>query len=115
MKSSDIEVIKNVIAPRVAQGDISLLLGAGFSIVNQTAKGPLPGGDALRDLILAECGKTAGKRTSLKDAYQLGSREIPNFANFLASCFMTTTALDWQKKYFTTYGAGSTQRILTTY
>lgn len=100
MKQSDIDVIRNEISPLVNSGEISLLLGAGFSIVNSSKHGRLPGGDGLRDIILAKCDKVAGPKTTLKDAYLHGSRNISNFESFLAECFTVETALEWQRKIF---------------
>ncbi|XSS65200.1 SIR2 family protein [Pseudomonas sp. B11] len=100
MKQADIDLIKNEISPAVNTGEISLLLGAGFSFTNKTARGHLPGGEGLRDLILNECKRSAGPKTTLKDAYVLGGREIPNFTSFLSSCFMVDDVESWQCKMF---------------
>ena len=110
MKDEDRETIRNVIAPLLRKAEASLLLGAGFSMVNSTGLGLLPSGDGLRDLILLKCGKKAGNRTTLKDAYLLGSREIDKFDTFLAECFTVKSALPWQERIFT-YAWG---RIYTT-
>ncbi|WP_405648781.1 SIR2 family protein [Pseudomonas sp. Ld6] len=100
MNQSDIDIIKNEIAPAINSGEISLLLGAGFSITNKTQRGRLPSGEGLRDLILSECNLTAGPKTTLKDAYVLGSRQIANFSGFLSSCFVVQDAEPWQLKMF---------------
>ena len=100
MTDDDRDVIRAEIAPLVQKAEASLLLGAGFSLVNSSGMGRLPTGDGLRDLILQRCGKKAGPKTSLKDAYVLGMREIPNFNAFLTSCFTVRTALPWQEKIF---------------
>lgn len=100
VKQADIDLIKNEIAPAVNSGEISLLLGAGFSFTNKTNRGPLPGGEGLRDLILQECGRSAGPRTTLKDAYVLGGREISDFNSFLSSCFIVEDVELWQSKMF---------------
>lgn len=94
------QVIRTEIAPLLQKAEASLLLGAGFSLVNSSALGPLPTGDALRDMILSRCGKTAGAKTTLKDAYLLGSREIPNFGAFLSECFTVKSAQPWQERIF---------------
>ncbi len=100
MNKTDIEIIRKKISPLVNTGEASLLLGAGFSIVNKSTRGSLPGGDGLRDMILAECNKKAGPKTTLKDAYLLGSRSIENFEIFLAQCFSVESVFEWQKKIF---------------
>lgn len=100
MESADKDEIISQIAPRVAKGEISLLIGAGFSKVNSSARGPLPDGISLRDLILKECNRTPGKTTTLKDAYLMGQGSIPNFPEFLASCFTVTTVFPWQERIF---------------
>lgn len=97
----DRKVIKDTIAPLLRVGDLSLLLGAGFSIVNVASTGkPLPSGDSLIDRILAKAGKARGPKTTLKDAYQLGKREITAFEEFLAECFTVSIALPWQERIF---------------
>ena len=100
MKQSDIEIISSDIAPAVNSGEISLLLGAGFSFTNKTVHGHLPSGEGLRDLILKECNRSPGPRTTLKDAYVLGGREIKNFNAFLSSCFTVDKPELWQSKMF---------------
>jgi len=100
VKQADIDAIKEEIAPAVNSGEISLLLGAGFSFTNETSRGPLPGGEGLRDLILKECSRTAGPKTTLKDAYVLGGREIDDFNAFLSSCFIVEDVESWQAKMF---------------
>ncbi|MGX9525762.1 P-loop NTPase [Alcaligenes nematophilus] len=100
MKDDDRDVIRNEIAPLLQKAKVSLLLGAGFSITNSSALGRLPTGDGLRDMILEKCGKKAGPRTTLKDAYLLGSREIPDFNLFLAECFTVKSVPSWQERIF---------------
>ena len=100
LKDIDREIIRNEIAPLLQKAEASLLLGAGFSLVNSSALGRLPTGDGLRDMILAKCGKKAGTRTTLKDAYLLGSRELPDFGVFLAECFTVKAVLPWQERIF---------------
>lgn len=100
MKDEVREVIRTEIAPLLQKAEASLLLGAGFSLVNSSELGPLPTGDGLRDMILAKCGKKPGVRTTLKDAYLLGSREIQDFESFLAECFTVKSALLWQERIF---------------
>lgn len=100
MKNDDRDVIRTEIAPLLQKAEASLLLGAGFSLVNSSAMGRLPTGDGLRDLILQRCNKKAGPKTTLKDAYLLGLREIPNFSTFLAECFTVKMALPWQERIF---------------
>lgn len=110
MTDDDREVIRNEIAPLLQKAEASLLLGAGFSLANTSDKGFLPTGDGLRDLILTQCGKKAGPKTTLKDAYLSGVREIPRFNTFLAECFTVRAALPWQERIFS-YAWG---RIYTT-
>ena len=100
MLEADRKVIHEKIAPLVDQGGISLLLGAGFSIINTNGKEKLPNGDQLRDRLLQACNKKGGGRTTLKDAYQLAKRTLPNFNDFVIDCFTVHEALPWQKKIF---------------
>lgn len=100
MTDDDRDVIRTEIAPLLRKAEASLLLGAGFSLVNTSEMGHLPTGDGLRDLILEKCGKKAGPKTTLKDAYLLGLREIPDFSAFLAECFTVKAALPWQERIF---------------
>ena len=100
MLEADRKVIHEKIAPLVDQGGISLLLGAGFSIINTNGKEKLPNGDQLRDRLLQACNKKGGGRTTLKDAYQLAKRTLPNFNDFFIDCFTVHEALPWQKKIF---------------
>lgn len=100
MNESFRKVIREEIAPLVRNAGASLLLGAGFSIVNESKNGNLPGGEKLRDLILQRCGKTAGPKTTLKDAYLLGARVISDFEDFFKECFTVDKALSWQENIF---------------
>jgi len=100
MKAEDVDVIRNQIATLLLSGELSLLLGAGFSMSNVGGFGPLPLGDGLRDLILTRAGKTPGPRTTLKDAYLLGQREIAGFEEFLSECFTVKHAALWQERIF---------------
>lgn len=100
MRPEDLAIIKNTICPLIDKGEISLLLGAGFSHKNPTKTSTLPSGDELRDILLKECQKTPGARTSLKDAYLVAKRNIPHFDQFLEDCFTVEKALLWQEKIF---------------
>lgn len=100
MNREDLQIIKEQIAPRVMNGEISLLLGAGFSIVNKSTLGSLPTGDRLKEMILEKCNRVGGAKTTLKDAYVLGSRAIPDFNSYLATCFTVSSVFDWQRKIF---------------
>jgi len=100
MRSEDINIIKNTICPLIAKGEISLLLGAGFSYKNKTKTSELPSGDELIDILLGACGKTRGARTSLKDAYLVGKRSIPDFERFLEDCFTVEKVPLWQESIF---------------
>ncbi|MHB1175960.1 MAG: P-loop NTPase [Sulfuriferula sp.] len=101
MRSDDIDKVKELICPLINKGEISLLLGAGFSLGNITETGSgIPSGDGLRDMLLKKAGTKAGARTSLKDAYLFASRKIPEFQDFLAKCFTVQTAKPWQEKMF---------------
>jgi hypothetical protein len=110
MIPSDLHQIQSFLAPRLASGELSLLLGSGFSLTNRTPTHKIPGSDELRDAILAECGKTAGPRTTLKDAYVLGSREIATFLEFLREQFTVDVCHPWQQAIF----AHVWKRIYTT-
>ncbi|UDM50759.1 SIR2 family protein [Cupriavidus sp. MP-37] len=100
MKQEDIEIIKNKICPLLKKGELSLLLGAGFSYRNKSIKAELPSGDELRDELLRECKKTPGPRTTLKDAYLTASRNIPNFNEYLKQYFTVDHVRPWQAKIF---------------
>lgn len=93
-------IIKEQIAPAVNRGEASLLLGAGFSIVNTIGTQSLPSGEELKDRLLAACGKESGPRTTLKDAYLYAKRSLDNFDKYFASCFMVSSAHPWQQKIF---------------
>lgn len=54
----------------------------------------------MKDQLLASCGKQGGPNTTLKDAYQLAKRTLPDFEEYFASCFKVQTALPWQQKIF---------------
>ena len=106
MNESDKEILRTHIAPLLERGELSLLLGAGFSITNTVAGGleTLPGGDALKELLLKKCGKTPGPKTTLKDAYQFAKTKLANefdaiFASFFSSdlfCFkLSLFFLSW--------------------
>jgi len=103
MNESDKEILRTHIAPLLERGELSLLLGAGFSITNTVAGGleTLPGGDALKELLLKKCGKTPGPKTTLKDAYQFAKTKLANeFDAIFASFFTIDNAFPWQKKIF---------------
>jgi len=100
MDSNAKSQIQDFIAPRVAKGEISLLLGAGFSRGNPSTNGKLPDGMALRDLLLKKCNRQAGPSTTLKDAYLLAQKEMPDPQGFLAECFKATGVSTWQERIF---------------
>jgi len=102
MNNADKAVIRDKIVPLIARGEVSLLLGAGFSIVNSvgTGNGALPDGERLKVKLLTACGKTGGPKTTLKDAYQLARRSIPEFDKFFARCFTVAAVHPWQAKMF---------------
>ncbi|MBV6859420.1 ATP-binding protein [Xanthomonas campestris pv. zingibericola] len=100
MDSGSKSQIKDVIAPRVAKGEISLLVGAGFSRENPSPNGKLPDGMALRDLLLGKCSRKAGPSTTLKDAYLLAKKEMSDLQAFLAECFKATGVFTWQERIF---------------
>jgi len=100
LTQSDLDVISETLAPLVRSAEISLLLGSGFSMGNKSIKGEVPGSDALKMAILAECRREPGTRTTLKDAYVLGDREIPDFGEFLRSLFTVESVPTWQQRIF---------------
>lgn len=110
MKDKDRDILRSRIAPLVQRGEASLLLGAGFSIVNESSAGLLPSADGLRDMILSSAGRAPGKKTTLKDAYLLGTREIKDFQVFLAQCFTVSGVHAWQERVF----AYAWNRVYTT-
>ncbi len=101
MNSDDEKKIKESICPLINSGQVSLLLGAGFSQGNTTSSLlKIPNGDGLRDLLLEECNRKAGPRTTLKDAYNFAERSLPNFNEFLEKCFTVTVVNSWQESIF---------------
>ena len=52
MNDQDKKIISEYIAPKVNLGEVSILLGAGFSITNQIGDERLPNGEQLRDKLL---------------------------------------------------------------
>jgi tetratricopeptide (TPR) repeat protein len=100
MNDEDKKIISEIIGPKIIRGEVSLLLGAGFSITNKIDDETLPNGEQLRDKLLKKCNKSAGSRTTLKDAYLLASRTLPDFQKYLENCFTVTDVHDWQKKIF---------------
>ena len=48
MQESDKKIIANQISPKVGSGEISLLLGAGFSINNSNGEATIPGAESLK-------------------------------------------------------------------
>jgi hypothetical protein len=101
MRPDDLTKVKELICPLIDKSEISLLLGAGFSLGNVTVNATeIPSGDGLRDMLLEKCGKKAGPRTTLKDAYLLASRTIPDFPAYLQNCFTVKTAKNWQEGLF---------------
>lgn len=100
MNNEDKIQISTQIGARLLKGEISLLVGSGFSKVNSSTRGKLPDGIGLRDQILKECNRTPGKNTTLKDAYLLGQNSIGKFAEFLTSCFTVSTIFPWQEALF---------------
>lgn len=100
MNVDDLALIRGQLASLLGRGELSLLLGAGFSLANCTKSGHLPNSQGLRDLILDACGKKAGPKTALKDAYTFGRRELPDFDKFLASVFTVDSVPHWQEAIF---------------
>ncbi len=101
MKSEDIEIIKNELSPLLERGEASLLLGAGFAYENISTKhGRIPDGWGLTKDLLARCGQTPGKKTSLKDAYQYAKRNDPDFESYFIERFIVDSVDSWQTKIF---------------
>lgn len=100
LTASDKEEIERSLGNLLRRGDVSLLIGAGFSMGNRSSEGTLPDGIQLRNKILERCRKEPGLRTTLKDAYVLGKREIPDFNHFLQALFTVERAEAWQQKIF---------------
>ncbi len=100
MNDADRDEITLRIAPALAKGEISLLLGAGFSVVNTGGYGLLPSGEQLKERLLTACGKTSGPKTTLKDAYVLARRSMQNFEEYFAKCFTVESVFPWQEKIF---------------
>lgn len=100
MNDNDKKLIADDIAPRLANGEISLLLGAGFSITNRSNLGQFPTGKGLAEEILTKLGIKDPKSGTLKDAYFLGKEDIPNFNDFLKERFTSNTVYPWQTAIF---------------
>lgn len=101
MKETDKEILRTQIAPLLAKGELSLLLGAGFSIKNKSVdKEELPGGEALKHILLQKCGRNSGPKTTLKDAYQFAKSKMSDFDVFFSSCFTVDEVYGWQSKIF---------------
>lgn len=92
--------IRTTIAPLVQKGNISLLLGAGFTYHNESILGKFPDGNELRKLLLSKLGYPLTSNASLKDLYFLGQDKIPNFDEFLKSIFSAKSAFPWQIDIF---------------
>lgn len=110
LNDEDLKIISETLAPQVRAAGISLLLGSGFSLGNASVRGEVPGSEGLKIAILNECGRMPGPRTTLKDAYVLGNREIDDFPAFLRDIFTVEKVPNWQQKIF----AYAWRRIYTT-
>lgn len=93
------KIIKEEIAPKVQNGEITLFLGAGLSIGTPSLNGlGVPSSGELIQRICAEAGYTDGAdKVDLQDAFGLGQDDIDDFDNFLISNFNVTDVKDWQK------------------
>jgi hypothetical protein len=118
LNDEDRQIIQEVLSGKLRGGELSLLLGAGFSRANEGGLGAIPGSSELIDAILTEAIRLhgprpafqRGTRTTLKDVYVLGSREITDFPKFLKNLFTVSKALPWQQKLF----AYAWRRVYTT-
>lgn len=118
LTDEDRRIIREVLSGKLRAGELSLLLGAGFSRGNEGGLGEIPGSNELIDAILAEAillkgprpSFQRGARTNLKDVYVLGNREIAEFPKFLQKLFTVAKALPWQQQLF----AYAWRRIYTT-
>jgi len=101
MNDEDKKILKDQIVPLLSRGELSLLLGAGFSIDNHSISGiKLPGGEALKFSLLQKCGKIPGAKTTLKDAYQFAKSKLSDFEEYFASCFTVADVFPWQRRIF---------------
>ncbi len=100
MRDEDKKIIREKISPKVNSAEISLLLGAGFSINNEANGEKLPGGEDLKQKILQKCNRTGGSKTTLKDAYQFAKRSLPEFDKFIMQCFTASSVFSWQQNIF---------------
>lgn len=100
MQQYEKQIIIEQIAPKLNSGEISLLLGAGFSITNSNEETTLPGSESLKNELLKKCQRESGKNTSLKDAYQLASRTLTNFTEIFKKIFTVSSTFPWQNKIF---------------
>lgn len=118
LTDADRQIIGEVLSEKLRAGELSLLLGAGFSRGNESGLGEIPGSSELIDAILTEAARLhgprpsfqRGERTNLKDVYVLGKREIADFPKFLQQLFTVSTAKPWQQRVF----AYAWRRVYTT-
>lgn len=92
-------VVRNIVAPRVRDGSMTLYLGAGFSIGNKTESGStVPTTGALIERMLKAMGMPASTDggSSLARVSTAARLRIPDFEKFFASQFRVRTAADWQ-------------------
>ena len=103
MDDSYKEIVEKDIAPMLQSGDLTLFLGAGVSIGNETLNGlGVPSSTELVSRICIEAGYSEddAKETDLPTAFGVGEDEIDNFDNFLISNFIVIKGLEWQKNIF---------------
>lgn len=101
MKSEEIEIIKNEIAPKLFNGELSLFLGAGATIGTPNANNlGVPSSPELIKRIFTEANYPLDELsvTDLQTAFGLGTDDIDNFENFLISNFSVRRPLAWQIK-----------------
>lgn len=101
MNENEKEVIRNEIAPKVRSGNVTLFLGAGYSLGAKAKKGGIPSSGELVKRICSETEKNElADKISLSDAFSYGERKIENFEDFLKENFECVEAENWQVKVF---------------
>lgn len=101
-KNAKHTILKEIV-PRVQNGDLTLFLGAGFSIGTPAInKLGIPSTQELINRICDKAGfdETDKKSADLPTTFSVGSDEIEDFDNFLSANFTTAIPFEWQVSVF---------------
>lgn len=104
LTDEDKKDIKDQLIPEIDAGNVTLILGAGFSVgTPNKAKSP-QGMPSTRGLIEAVFDKALGsvptELPDLPEAFSLGKDEIAGFDDFLTGLFTCSNTFDWQRSIF---------------